>query len=137
MAKEVPEYDADCHADIEGVFGAQLRNLQGDVGGVDNVLADALHFVAEDEGVAAAGLRSEAVEHDRVDGLLDCDDGIAGGLEGSHGFQRVAGVLPWDAVLGAEGGLVDLGGRANIFFKSFTLLIPWAKNSFACFIPIP
>ena len=48
-----------------------------------------------------------------MDGLLDCDDGIACGLEGRHCFQRVAGVLPGDAVLGAEGGLVNLGGRGH------------------------
>ena len=42
----MPEDHADCDADVEGVFGAALGYLQGEVGGVDDVLADALHFIA-------------------------------------------------------------------------------------------
>ena len=40
--------------------------------------------------------------------LLDGKDGIAFGLQGTHGVEGLFIILPFDGLFGAEGGLVDL-----------------------------
>ena len=44
----------------------------------------------------------------RVMRLLDGKDGIAFGLQGTHGVEGLFIILPFDGLFGAEGGLVDL-----------------------------
>ena len=44
--------DASCDADVHGVLGAKLRNLQTAVGGVDDFLMHALYLVAQDNSIA-------------------------------------------------------------------------------------
>ena len=46
------------------MLGAVLGDLQGKVAGIDHILADAGDFIAEDEGVLAAGLTAEGAEFD-------------------------------------------------------------------------
>lgn len=47
---KLPDDDACGGADIEGVFGAKLRNLDATVGGINHFLMHTLDFIAEDEG---------------------------------------------------------------------------------------
>ena len=52
------------------MLGTVLGNLQGEVAGIDHILADAGDFVAEDEGVLAAGLAAEGADRmQRGDGV--------------------------------------------------------------------
>ena len=49
---KLPNHDAGCYADIQGMLGAKLRNLQAAIAHIHNVLLYALHLVTEDDGVA-------------------------------------------------------------------------------------
>ena len=46
MFKEFPDYDAGSDADIERVFGAELRQLDATLALVDDRLLHTLHLVA-------------------------------------------------------------------------------------------
>ena len=92
---------------------AVLRDFQGEIAGVHDVLADAGDFVAEDEGVLAAGFAAEGAELERVDRLLHGDDGVALRMQRGDGVQGVVEVFPGDGILGAEGRFVDFGGRRD------------------------
>ena len=78
------------------MLGTVLGNLQGKVAGVDHILADAGDFVAEDEGVLAAGLAAESAQLDRMDRLLHGDDGIPLRMQRGDGVQGVVIMLPRD-----------------------------------------
>ena len=76
------------------MLGTVLGNLQGEVAGIDNILADAGDFVAEDEGVLAAGLAAESAQLDRMDRLLHGDDGVPLRMQRGDGVQGVGIMLP-------------------------------------------
>ena len=46
-----PDDNAGGGADIEGMLGAKLRNLDATIGGIDHFLVNSLDFIAKDEGV--------------------------------------------------------------------------------------
>ena len=48
---EFPDDDAGGGADVEGVLGAKLGNLNATIGGINDFLMDPFDFVAEDESV--------------------------------------------------------------------------------------
>ena len=52
MAGKFPNDDAGGDGDVQRVFRAELWNFQTTVASIDNALADAFDFVAEDEGNA-------------------------------------------------------------------------------------
>lgn len=52
MAGKFPNDDAGGDRNVQRVFRAELWNLQTTVASIDNALANALDFVAEDEGSA-------------------------------------------------------------------------------------
>ena len=94
------------------MLGAVLGDFQGEVGGIDDILANAGNFVAENKGVTAAGLADEGAQFPGVDRLLHGDDRIAFILQAADGFQGIIDMLPGDGIFGAQGGLVDFrGGR--------------------------
>ena len=109
----VPEYDPYRNGDIERMLGAPLGDLEGEVGGVYDVLTDSVDLIAENQGIPAAFGRLEPVELDGPDRLLDADDGVSAGLQGRDGVHRVGVVLPCHAVLGSESGLVYLRRRGS------------------------
>ena len=78
------------------MLGTVLGNLQGKVAGIDHILADAGDFVAEDEGVLAAGLAAEGAQLDRMDRLLHGDDGIPLRMQRGDGVQGIIEMLPRD-----------------------------------------
>ena len=89
-----------------------LGDLNAQVGGVHDILSDAVDFVSEDHGVAPSRLAPEILQLHGVLGLLRADDGPALALQAPHEGERVAHVFPRHAVLGAQRRLVDLrGGR--------------------------
>ena len=106
----LPQHDADGNGDIEGVLGAVLGDFQRYVADIDDVLADAGDFIAEDEGVFARRVAAEGAEFLRMDGLFHGDEGVTLRAQKSHGVQRVIEMFPRDGILGAEGRFVDLGG---------------------------
>ena len=99
----MPEDHADRDGDVEGVLGTVLRNFQREITCVDDVLADAVDFVSEDYGIFGIRGRPEGIQLDGADGLLDGHEGVALFPEPADGLQGVVGVLPRDAVFGAEG----------------------------------
>ena len=113
LAYHLPEDDTHADGDVQRMLGAVLGNFQGQVAGIDHILPDAVDFVAEDEGVLAAGLPAEVrAELLRMDGLLHRHQRVAFGPQGGDGVHRVVVMLPRHGVLGAEGRLADLrGGR--------------------------
>jgi len=90
-----------------------LGDLHTQVGGVHDILSDAVDFVSEDHGVAAARLAPEILERDGMLGLLGADDGPTLPAEAAHECERVTDMLPGHAVLGPQGGFVDLGRRRD------------------------
>ena len=95
------------------MLGAELRDDDGAVGGVDNFLLDAVNLIAEDDGVAGAGGAAEVLERHGVLGLLCAEDRVALGPEFLNKADGAGAVLPGDAVLGSEGRFVDLGARGS------------------------
>ena len=96
------------------MLGAVLGNLQGQVAGIDDILPDAVDFVAEHECVLAAGLAGEVrAEFLRMDGLLHRHQRVAFGPQGGDGVHRVVEMLPRNGILGAQGRFPDLGGGRN------------------------
>lgn len=96
------------------MLGAALGNLQGGIAFVHDILADAVDFVAEDEGQFLAGPAAKIPsQFERMFGLLDGEDAVTLCPELPDGLQRVSAMLPRHAVLGAEGCLVDFGGGGH------------------------
>ena len=50
MAGELPDDDAGGDGNIHGMLGTELGYLEASVAGVDNLLMNAFHLVAEDDG---------------------------------------------------------------------------------------
>ena len=48
----MPDDNASSGADVEGVLGAELRNLDAAIGSIDHLLMHPFDLVAEDDGVA-------------------------------------------------------------------------------------
>ena len=51
MFGEFPDDDASSGADVEGVLGAKLGDLDATIGGINDFLMDSFDFIAEDESV--------------------------------------------------------------------------------------
>ena len=62
----MPEDDPDGDGDVERVFGAELRDLQSEVGRVHHRLVNAVHLVAEDQRILlpAGEFRGESLKAD-------------------------------------------------------------------------
>ena len=87
------------------MFGAELRDLQSEVGRVDHRLVNAVHLVAEDQRILlpAGEFRGESLKADRVHRLLAADHRVAVGPEPRDHVQRAVRMLPRHAVLRPEG----------------------------------
>lgn len=110
---EVPEDNADGYRDVEGMFGAELRNLYGQVRSIHHILGDSRHLIAEDKSVFRPRLRTEILEHHGIFGLFDAYYGIALRPQTGDRLARVLKMLPSHAVLRPEGRLVYLGRRRH------------------------
>ena len=107
MVEEVPDCNTSRYRDVERVLGATLRNFEAYVALVDNVLVHAVYFMAENEGVASAGLWREVLKLDAAFDLFETAEGVAVVLEGGYAFGCGGIVAPFDRVFGSEGCLVD------------------------------
>ena len=107
----MPEDDADGDADIERMLRAPLGDFQREIGCIYDALLHAVHFVSENERVTIARNGLEIIKFDGVDSLFDRYHGIALSLEGLYRILCFGIMLPVDAVLCPEGGLVDLCRR--------------------------
>ena len=96
----MPEDYSSCDGDVEGMFGAELRDFESEVRGIYNILGHALYLVAEDEDVFVAILeiRDELVKWHRVNGLFDADHCIALSVKFGDCVQRAVGIFPRHAV---------------------------------------
>ena len=71
MRKIVPDDDAGGDRDIHGMLGAELRDFQATVTGIDDFLTDTFHLVAEDNCVFFIRKRCEVLQHRGAVGLFD------------------------------------------------------------------
>ena len=55
------------------MFGAELRNLDTDIRGIDHSLVHASDFISEHKGVFRAFTRTEILKHHRILRLLYAD----------------------------------------------------------------
>ena len=90
------------------MLGPRLRDLDRTVAAVHGLLADALHLVAEDKGIAHVLLGREPVEHHGTLDLLDGQHRIPRGMQLVDARPGRCGILPGNGLLGAESRLVDL-----------------------------
>ena len=107
----MPEDNSDADGDIEGMLRPELGNLQTKVTLIDHVLPHPADFISENKGIFPPRFRPELIEHHRLGGLLGGNDGIALSLQTTNGLQSVLNPLPRQAVLGPEGGFMNLGRR--------------------------
>ena len=97
------------------MLGTVLRDFYCEIAGVDHRLLHPVNFVAEHERILAiCGFRRGTFsrrQFNRVLRLLDGDDGVAVGAEGSDSVEGIGVVLPRHHLLGPERGLVNFGRR--------------------------
>ena len=105
---EVPDDDACSDGNVEGVLGAELGNFQAAVRSINDFLMDALDFVAENDSVFLIRSGRERLEHRGTMSLFDGEDFIALRLQGLKSLKSRRVIVPGDAVLSTQGGLVDL-----------------------------
>ena len=67
----MPNDDAGGDGDVQGVLGAELWNLQTAITGINHFLMNALHFIAEDNGIFLACQRCEVLKHGGAMGLFN------------------------------------------------------------------
>ena len=111
LSFKFPHDDASGDGDIHGMLRAVLRDFEGGISGVDHILANTFHFVAEDEGIALGGVDAEGVEFQAAFHLLNGKHFVAFALQALNSVERVFKIFPTDAVFSAEGGFVDFCGR--------------------------
>ena len=100
--------DAGGDGDVHGVLRSVLRNLQATVGSIDHFLMDALHLVAQHNGIALPRFRMELGKFRGALGLLDAQHRDALAAQRRDGLERRREVAPLDAVLCPQCRLVDL-----------------------------
>ena len=111
LSFKFPHDDAGGDGDIHGMLRAVLRDFEGGIGGVNHILANTFHFVAENEGIALGGVDAEGVELQATFHLLNGKHFVAFALQALNSVERVFKIFPTDAVFSAEGGFVDFCGR--------------------------
>ena len=84
---EMPDDDASGDGDVEGVFGAELRNLETAIAGIYHFLMDTLHLVAKDNGVFLSRQRCEILKHSGAMGLFNRKNLITLCLQGFDCYQ--------------------------------------------------
>ena len=103
----MPKYNTYGHADVEGVFGAPLGDLQRQIGGIDHILADAFDFVTEDNGIVLTRFGTERFQRYRMDSLFHSDERVSFRAEGFYGVGGSVKMLPGDAVFRSKGRFVN------------------------------
>ena len=111
LSFKFPHDDASGDGDIHGMFRAVLRDFEGGIGGIDHILTNTFHFVAENEGIALGGVGAEGVELQATFHLLNGKHFVAFALQALNSVECVFKIFPTDAVFSAEGGFVDFCGR--------------------------
>lgn len=107
----MPEDNSDADGDIERMLRPELGNLQTKVTLIDHVLPHPADFISENKGIFPPRFRAEVIEHQRLCGLLGGNDRITLSLQPADGLEGVLDLLPRQAVLGPEGGFMNLGRR--------------------------
>ena len=107
----MPEDNSDADGDIEGMLRPELRNLQAKVTFVNHILPYSADFISENYGISPPRFWPELIEHHRLSCLLGGNDSITLSLQPADGLEGVLDPLPRQAVLGPEGGFMNLGRR--------------------------
>ena len=88
-----PQNHSHGDGDVEGVLGTLLGYFKGKIAGIYHVLLHSFHLIAEDKGVAGAGLSVEGIQFDGIHGLLHGNDGVAIGLKAVDQVHGIVHVL--------------------------------------------
>ena len=81
LPEAFPKNDGGRVGDIEGMFGAVLGNFERGVAEIDDVLADAFHFVTHDEGVFGVAVGMPLVERDAAFHLFHGQENVTFGFK--------------------------------------------------------
>lgn len=111
LSFKFPHDDASGDGDIHGMLRAVLRDFEGGIGGIDHILTNTFHFVAENEGIALGGVGAEGVELQATFHLLNGKHFVAFALQALNSVECVFKIFPTDTVFSAEGGFVNFCGR--------------------------
>ena len=104
----MPDDDACSDGDVEGMLGAELGDFQAAIGGINDFLMNAFDLVAKDNNVFLIRSGRERLEHRGTMSLFDGEDFIARRLQGINSLKSRRIIVPGDAVLSTQGGLMDL-----------------------------
>jgi len=111
---DVPKDDSGAYRHIEGVFGAKLRDFNGPIAQVDDLLLNAFHLISEDKGYFFTGEGEKCGEGNAVFDLFDGVNAVSEGMEVADHIGGVCGIFPGDHFFGVEGGFMDfLVGRGG------------------------
>ena len=119
MAGELPDDDAGGDGNIHGMLGTELGYLEASVAGVDNLLMNAFHLVAEDDGERSPRLTlilikgwiesgGQMLERGAAFTLFDGINVTVLTMQLFNGFEGGGEITPLDAVFTAESSLVNL-----------------------------
>ena len=95
------------------MLGAELRNLEREIRGVNDILPYAGDFIAEHQCIFLPFLGLEPVKHHRIYRLLYADYLITLLLEPADRIHGVVYMLPCNTVFGTKCGLVYLWRRRD------------------------
>ena len=104
----MPDGYAGRDGNVEGMFGAELRQLDAVVAGVDHSLIHTVDFMAEHQRVFARRIHLKAFQRDALMGLFHGTQ-CPFRSKRAQGREGVGEVAPVHTVFGAEGRLVDFG----------------------------
>ena len=107
------QYNAHADRDVKRMFCAILRDLQGEVRSIDNLLRDSCDLISEYYSIFLTWRRNESVKHHRADSLLCTDNSIAFFLESADCIHSITYMLPLHAILGTKCGLMNLSRRRH------------------------
>lgn len=92
---------------------SELRYFKANIGGIDHVRINALHFMAGYYGICFSGLGPEVAQVDAPLDLFKSAHRNTLLLQGAHATERIGPIFPLHRVLGSQGCLMYLRRRRS------------------------
>ncbi len=105
----MPNGDSRGHRYVEGMFRAELRDFEANVGEVDDFGGDAVYFIAGDDGVGLFRVGGEPAQIDAAFYLFEDAYADSFGFESADAVDGGWKILPLDRELGSKGCFVNFG----------------------------